>query len=421
MPRNQRGISNRFETDTPFGGSRSPGVLVHEKAMTQIHKKLLIASFIMLCLPKIILANGAIFLRGLQGEGVVPMKESAVRLSEENVEIDVETEKVKCHFVLVNTSNARRQFLMGFPFKGDYNEYDGKGSPPDFFKVFVGGREVKSKLEKSTAYSYVYTWDMTLESKQEVVVTCEYALVWKRSGGSAEPDIQSINYITHTGGLWSGNIAKATFKIIFDSNVDPPTNAYIDQERMPNYVSTWLVKTELKPKGYSWDSENNTATYEYKNWKPSSSDDITYSITTYEADSGEYFKYKSYEGDKVLYKKELLLPDFSDVLNLRVGTCVDGDCENEPRPSKRQININLNSYLQNYLRRLRNEIFARHGYIFKDPTLRQFYSQYPWYKSNPEFKMESLNKFEKENVTLILAAEKDAANEYNKLLSGNSH
>ncbi len=31
MPRNQRGISNRFETDTPFGGSRSPGVLAGEK------------------------------------------------------------------------------------------------------------------------------------------------------------------------------------------------------------------------------------------------------------------------------------------------------------------------------------------------------------------------------------------------------
>ncbi|WP_379138875.1 YARHG domain-containing protein [Paenibacillus sp. sgz500958] len=58
----------------------------------------------------------------------------------------------------------------------------------------------------------------------------------------------------------------------------------------------------------------------------------------------------------------------------------------------------------------RNEIYARHGYIFKRKDLSDFFHQKSWYKENPEYKGE-LNAIEKKNVELIQSYEaKNAAN-----------
>ncbi|HIS61603.1 MAG TPA: YARHG domain-containing protein [Candidatus Scybalomonas excrementigallinarum] len=60
------------------------------------------------------------------------------------------------------------------------------------------------------------------------------------------------------------------------------------------------------------------------------------------------------------------------------------------------------------LRIARNEIFARHSYVFNDETLNNYFSQFSWYiptgLSSKEIE-NSLNEFEKYNVELIKECE----------------
>lgn len=56
------------------------------------------------------------------------------------------------------------------------------------------------------------------------------------------------------------------------------------------------------------------------------------------------------------------------------------------------------------LRLARNEIFARHGYIFNSRDLRDYFSDKIWYEpsiSSSDWSDSFLNKYEKKNIALI--------------------
>ncbi|HKW08790.1 MAG TPA: YARHG domain-containing protein [Gemmatimonadaceae bacterium] len=52
-------------------------------------------------------------------------------------------------------------------------------------------------------------------------------------------------------------------------------------------------------------------------------------------------------------------------------------------------------------RRLRNEIYARHGRRFQDPKLQRYFASFSWYKPNGAFRENQLNETEKLNAILI--------------------
>jgi len=58
------------------------------------------------------------------------------------------------------------------------------------------------------------------------------------------------------------------------------------------------------------------------------------------------------------------------------------------------------------LRLLRNEVYARHGRIFKAIWLQQYFDTQPWYNADENFKDESLSGNDKLNVETIVALEK---------------
>ncbi len=64
------------------------------------------------------------------------------------------------------------------------------------------------------------------------------------------------------------------------------------------------------------------------------------------------------------------------------------------------------------LRVLRNEIYARHGRIFKDKQLQKYFSEQPWYKPNPDFKDEMLTEKEYKNLSIIKAEEESAFSKF---------
>lgn len=56
-------------------------------------------------------------------------------------------------------------------------------------------------------------------------------------------------------------------------------------------------------------------------------------------------------------------------------------------------------------RRLRNEIFARHGRTFKDANLQSYFASQEWYHADARFSLKSLTPIERKNVDFILAYE----------------
>ena len=68
------------------------------------------------------------------------------------------------------------------------------------------------------------------------------------------------------------------------------------------------------------------------------------------------------------------------------------------------------------LRILRNEIFARHGYIFKDKKLQQEFTALSWYKPDPTLTADKiptvLNETEIKNVAILKKAETNAISKF---------
>jgi YARHG domain len=57
---------------------------------------------------------------------------------------------------------------------------------------------------------------------------------------------------------------------------------------------------------------------------------------------------------------------------------------------------------------MRQEIFARHGKVFKEPWLQKYFSSFDWYKADPNFTEAALTEVEKKNIATIAAYEKRA-------------
>jgi hypothetical protein len=60
------------------------------------------------------------------------------------------------------------------------------------------------------------------------------------------------------------------------------------------------------------------------------------------------------------------------------------------------------------VRKMRDEIYARHGKVFKDPWTQKYFASFDWYNANPNFTDASLSAVEKGNLVVIAAYEKKA-------------
>jgi hypothetical protein len=60
------------------------------------------------------------------------------------------------------------------------------------------------------------------------------------------------------------------------------------------------------------------------------------------------------------------------------------------------------------VRKMRDEISARHGKVFKDTWTQKYFASFDWYKANPSFTDASLSAVEKRNLVVIAAYEKKA-------------
>jgi len=77
----------------------------------------------------------------------------------------------------------------------------------------------------------------------------------------------------------------------------------------------------------------------------------------------------------------------------------------EELSTKKLWNSDLEGLFPEVARRLRNEIFARHGRTFRDPTLQSYFASLEWYHPDPNFDEKSLSEVERANIKLILEHE----------------
>ncbi|HEX8688451.1 MAG TPA: YARHG domain-containing protein [Pyrinomonadaceae bacterium] len=59
-------------------------------------------------------------------------------------------------------------------------------------------------------------------------------------------------------------------------------------------------------------------------------------------------------------------------------------------------------------RKLRNEIYARHGKVFKDRWLQGYFKSFDWYRPDPKYTDAALTQVERQNAAAIAAYEKKA-------------
>lgn len=60
------------------------------------------------------------------------------------------------------------------------------------------------------------------------------------------------------------------------------------------------------------------------------------------------------------------------------------------------------------VRKMRDEIYARHGKVFRDQWSQKYFASFDWYKPDPNFNEASLSPLEKQNIAVINAYEKKA-------------
>jgi hypothetical protein len=60
------------------------------------------------------------------------------------------------------------------------------------------------------------------------------------------------------------------------------------------------------------------------------------------------------------------------------------------------------------VRKMRDEIYARHGRVFKDQWTQKYFASFDWYKANPNYSDASLTAVEKRNLVVIAGYEKRA-------------
>lgn len=100
----------------------------------------------------------------------------------------------------------------------------------------------------------------------------------------------------------------------------------------------------------------------------------------------------------------------SEVTEEEAETAVEAETVGEdgiifPNSSEELLNeSDIEECSDEELRYAVNELYARHGYIFKDDMLREYYNQFAWYEEKVEsddFEMDLFNDIENENIKML--------------------
>jgi hypothetical protein len=103
----------------------------------------------------------------------------------------------------------------------------------------------------------------------------------------------------------------------------------------------------------------------------------------------------------------LVVPEFRCAAGLNEERCTprEGAASWSWTSSRLIRDADLRGLSRHELRLIRNEIYARHGYVFNSADLQQHFLQQPWYRPDQTFAEDRLSAIERANVALLLRYE----------------
>ena len=313
-------------------------------------KHLLISLLLVFSIAKIN-ANDAFL--GSRGGNVFPIiRNESIRMVKEEIKVVMEKDscRVYCRFWFKNLGTKVENVFMGFP---DYFEDIGQVSNPlRGFTCAVNGqmKEVEKrtqtieidKIPDLKSYEKWFCWNVKFKPGETILVENNYN---GDLGGSAEGTC-SFSYLIGTAQTWSSTIANG--KVIFDYS-KIASKAFMD---------TTFYSDRTLPKGLERYIYNDSTVFSYNNYLPKWNETLVVTLLCF---------WKCPYGE---LQKGLTEYPF------------------------RNNRFKYQNISKQTLRLMRNEVFARHGYVFKDIELQSYFSTQNWYKPDSNFNPNQLNEFE---------------------------
>jgi hypothetical protein len=119
----------------------------------------------------------------------------------------------------------------------------------------------------------------------------------------------------------------------------------------------------------------------------------------------QYFGGQSWYDPKEDFKDEEI--SGSDKTNIETIVAYENKLHNSISTKPLTPNLLQGLFVED-VRKMRDEIYARHGKVFKDPWTQKYFASFDWYKANPGYSDASLSVVEKANIVVIAAYEKKA-------------
>jgi hypothetical protein len=297
-----------------------------------------------------------------RGGNIFPDYENVkgIQMIKERVHIALlpDSVNVYCKFWLYNISKKNiNECQVGFP---NYDYYLGQTSPPlRNFKTKVNSiEEPKVKLIKSEDEGRSwFIWSVDFTQSDTTIIESWYTGRWGMDLGSLRYD-----YIIGTGKTWDNNILEG--EIVFDHS------KLASNEFRVNFTDEYQERIKpIKIMKYE-----DSLIFSFSNYKPPK--DMTLGLNFY--------------------------PFWCDPYKSSSPKVYIDDSENQ---------VELTRHYHDFLVRLKeqgiklslvkNEILARHGYIFKDGKLDNYFRSKPWYNPRTNFAFSDLNTYEQRTIKII--------------------
>ncbi len=287
---------------------------------------------------------------GSRGGNVFPATSDSIQMVKEEVYIKLYKDscKVYCKFWFYNLGESE-SVEVGFPDNLESPDY--KTPPLRNFTAKTNGTDIEVRKAEQVVERFKdgskvkRNWyTWKMNFPGKATTFIENSYVGSWGGTYYSRD---FTYEIGTGRTWFKNIGEG--KIVFDHS---------------HISSSYFVIKSKKP------SPSITAT-QYE-------ESLIYTFQNYSPSENEFLKIEIWN-----YWDFIVSPDFFKVML------------KEYQITKKAARL------------MRNEIFARYGYQFHDPKLKEYFERKTWYEPNPEFKFEDLR--DKEQLAVEIFKEYEAS------------
>lgn len=280
---------------------------------------------------------------GTNGGNVFPVKKSQIKMLSEKIEVWLQKEKAKvvCEFKLYNPDKPQK-IKVGFPNYIEFNTTgDDYSKPLIDFKTYLNGKIIKVADEK------------------ELI----------KVANSTNPNLKNTNY-------WK------TWEINFDKNetklVKNTYTAEYGNDVFNNKFFSYILKT-----GANWNGaiKSGEIIIHFEN------------ISFNEIEP----HFSSLNNSVLRWKLKNYIPNQDIFVSFKQGNFLCFDCS-----VKKLTSVKLKNKSAKELTLIRNEIYAKEGYVFKRKDLTQYFKKQKWYIPYCGGKFScNINETEKANINFI--------------------